>query len=240
MISLPTLGPVTTGGPPGGPVGGLSSPAIHAIVEGSNASRGHAFNLADSVQLSSKAREAADQAHQHRKIRDEAESQSRRQPPQPQQQPAAAPEEAADERPAPTAKPTGVLPAPALSPEQQAKVSELQDRQKEVRLSDINKRLLAGPWVSSPSTFSFAPGPDGRNYVVEGHTPVNTAPIDGDPVSTLWKMKSIRHAMLHASPPPDRGEIQVAREAEQVALQAAAELRQQMIDRGRESLDLMA
>ncbi|HBZ93950.1 MULTISPECIES: putative metalloprotease CJM1_0395 family protein [unclassified Pseudomonas] len=142
--------------------------------------------------------------------------------PQEQQADSAASErEEADREPA--ASPAG---KPELSPEeqrqQQLEVTELVQRDREVRTHEQAHAAVGGQYAGSP-TYSFKRGPDGQRYAVSGEVSIDTAPVPNDPEATLRKMEVVLRAAL-APIEPSPQDLRVAALAQAQAAQARVEL----------------
>lgn len=119
-----------------------------------------------------------------------------------------------------------------LSSEQQQAVQELARRDREVRAHEQTHRSVGGPYAGSIH-LDFEVGPDGRRYAVSGSTPIDVAPVAGDPAATLRKMEVVQRAAM-APASPSGADHQVAAHAAQQAQQARAELAAERYGRTRE------
>ncbi|MBH3339595.1 hypothetical protein I5L51_10800 [Pseudomonas mendocina] len=142
--------------------------------------------------------------------------------PQEQQADSAASErEEADRDPA--ASPAG---KPKLSPEeqrqQQLEITELVQRDREVRTHEQAHAAVGGQYAGAP-TYSFKRGPDGQRYAVSGEVSIDTAPVPNDPEATLRKMETVLRAAL-APIEPSPQDLRVAALAQAQAAQARVEL----------------
>ena len=109
-----------------------------------------------------------------------------------------------------------------LSEEDQAKVSELKNTDREVRAHEAAHAAAAGSLGSSPS-FTFKTGPDGRRYAVAGEVNIDTSAVANDPEATIRKMQKVRRAALAPSEPSAQ-DRSVAAQAARIEAQARAEL----------------
>lgn len=111
----------------------------------------------------------------------------------------------------------------------QQKVTELKDRDREVRLHEQAHASVGGQYAGSPS-YTFERGPDGANYAVAGEVPIDVAPVAGDPEATIRKMQQVRAAALAPAEPsgPDKA---IASEASQKMVDARAEMTRQITER---------
>lgn len=110
-----------------------------------------------------------------------------------------------------------------LSEEQQQQVTELKQRDAEVRAHEQAHVAAGGPHVTGGPTYEYQEGPDGRQYAVGGEVQIDTSPVDGDPEATLQKAQIVRAAALAPAEPSSQDRA-VAAAATQMAMQAQAEL----------------
>lgn len=110
-----------------------------------------------------------------------------------------------------------------LSEEQQQQVTELKQRDAEVRAHEQAHVAAGGPHVTGGPTYEYQEGPDGRQYAVGGEVQIDTSPVDGDPEATLRKAQIVRAAALAPAEPSSQDRA-VAAAATQMAMQAQAEL----------------
>lgn len=101
-------------------------------------------------------------------------------------------------------------------------VSELKQRDQEVRSHEAAHAAVGGQYTGAPS-FTYEQGPDGRRYAVAGEVSVDLSIIEGDPSATIAKMQKV-HAAALAPLHPSAQDIQVASTATQLMLQAQSEL----------------
>lgn len=112
---------------------------------------------------------------------------------------------------------------------QAQEVTELKQRDLEVRQHELAHATVGGAYTGSPS-YSFEVGPDGQRYAVGGEVSVDLSPIDGDPRATISKMQKV-HAAALAPADPSVQDTRVAAAAAQIILQAQSELSAQEHDR---------
>jgi hypothetical protein len=110
----------------------------------------------------------------------------------------------------------------AQAVEQERIISELKQRDQEVRAHEAAHAAVGGSVTGSPN-LSYENGPDGKRYAVDGEVAVDLSPVNGDPRATIAKMKKV-HAAALAPMNPSSQDTQVASTATQVILQAQAEL----------------
>ena len=113
-----------------------------------------------------------------------------------------------------------------LTPEQEARVRELKQRDGEVRAHEEAHRRAAGTYAQGAPKYDYEAGPDGRRYAVDGQVQIDTAPIPGDPDATIRKMQQVRRAALAPSQPSSQDRA-VAAQALAAEQQARAELARQ-------------
>jgi hypothetical protein len=83
--------------------------------------------------------------------------------------------------------------------------------------------LAAGPHARGGPQFSYAIGPDGKRYAVEGAVPIDVSPIPGDPSATMAKATTIRRAAL-APAHPSSADLAIAAKASAMMRRARQEL----------------
>jgi hypothetical protein len=108
-------------------------------------------------------------------------------------------------------------------------ISELKQRDSEVRAHEAAHLAAAGGIATSGANFEYQRGPDGVQYAIGGEVNIDTSSVSGDPAATLRKADTIRRAALAPSEPsgPD---MQVAANAAAMAARAQAELLQKNQD----------
>jgi hypothetical protein len=104
-------------------------------------------------------------------------------------------------------------------------VSELKQRDAEVRAHEAAHLAAAGGIATSGASFEYQQGPDGIRYAIGGEVNIDTSPVPGDPAATLRKADTIRRAAL-APAEPSGPDMQVAASATAMAALAQAELMQ--------------
>ncbi|MDF1793290.1 MAG: putative metalloprotease CJM1_0395 family protein [Thalassobaculaceae bacterium] len=112
--------------------------------------------------------------------------------------------------------------ATELSEEEQKVVSELQQRDQEVRRHEAAHAAAGGQHAGAPK-FSYQQGPDGRQYAIGGSVSIDTSPVKGDPEATLQKARQVRAAAL-APADPSGQDKSVAAAASALERQAQAEI----------------
>lgn len=112
--------------------------------------------------------------------------------------------------------------ASQLTPEEQAQVRELQQRDREVRAHEAAHRAAAGGMVSGGS-YTYQTGPDGKNYAVGGEVSISGTHASS-PQEQLRQAETIRRAALAPADPSPQDRM-VAAQASATAFQARAEIR---------------
>jgi len=101
-------------------------------------------------------------------------------------------------------------------------ITQLQQRDKEVRTHELAHATAGGGATDSPS-YTFEIGPDGKRYATDGEVAVDLSTVAGDPQATIIKMQKI-HAAAMAPTNPSTQDIRVAASAAQNILAAQSEL----------------
>ena len=109
--------------------------------------------------------------------------------------------------------------------EELLKVTELQQRDTEVRTHEQAHLSAAGAYASGGASFSFTTGPNGKRYATGGEVPIDMSKED-TPEATLLKMQTIRRAAL-APASPSSADRTIAAQASSKELQARKELQNQ-------------
>lgn len=112
-----------------------------------------------------------------------------------------------------------------LTPEEEKKVRELQQRDREVRAHEQAHKTVGGIYAGNP-TYKTVRGPDGRSYAVSGEVKIDTSPVPNNPEATIRKMEQVKRAAL-APTNPSAQDRRVASEAEAKIQKARQEKRQQ-------------
>jgi hypothetical protein len=129
-----------------------------------------------------------------------------------------------------------------LTPEQQEQVEKLKARDAEVRTHEAAHVAAAGGHAKGGPVYEYTTGPDGKQYVINGHVNIDTSTVPGNPRATVEKMRAIQRAAT-APAEPSGQDMAVAAKAAAMEQRAQQELRastsQQKTETGR-VLDLVA
>jgi len=106
--------------------------------------------------------------------------------------------------------------------EQARVISNLKNRDQEVRSHESAHASVGGAFTGPPS-FTYEKGPDGKRYAVGGEVSIDLSLVDGDPRATIAKMQKV-HAAALAPVHPSIQDTRVASTATQLILQAQSEL----------------
>lgn len=110
-----------------------------------------------------------------------------------------------------------------LTEAEQKQVTELRDRDREVRAHEAAHLAVAGSYAIGGINLQLTKGPDGVMYATGGDVQIDTSAVSGDPAATIRKAETIRRAaMAPASPSPQ--DRRVAAMAGKMILEAQAEL----------------
>lgn len=109
-----------------------------------------------------------------------------------------------------------------FSPEAQAQLNKLQQRDREVRTHEQSHIATGGSHVSGGASYTYQRGPDNKQYAVGGSVSIDTSPIPGDPEATKDKARQVRSAALAPSNPSAQDQS-VAAQAASLESQARQE-----------------
>jgi len=106
-----------------------------------------------------------------------------------------------------------------LSAEELAAVSELRNRDREVRAHEQAHVSAGGAYISGGISYQYQRGPDNRSYAVGGEVGIDTAPESDNPGATITKMQTVRAAALAPNDPSaqDRAVAAAAARNESIA-----------------------
>ncbi|TVM20004.1 hypothetical protein DPQ33_01900 [Oceanidesulfovibrio indonesiensis] len=113
-----------------------------------------------------------------------------------------------------------------LSAAELAKLTELQQRDQEVRSHEQAHIAAGGGLVVGGARYTHTQGPDGQQYAVSGEVSIDTAKVQGDPQATVEKAQAIRRAALAPAQPSGQDQAVAAR-AQAMETEARMELVQQ-------------
>jgi hypothetical protein len=108
-------------------------------------------------------------------------------------------------------------------------ISELKQKDAEVKAHEAAHLAAAGGIATSGASFEYQQGPDGVRYAIGGEVNIDTSAVPGDPRATLQKADTIRRAAL-APAQPSGPDMQVAASATAMAAQAQIQLLQKNQD----------
>jgi hypothetical protein len=115
--------------------------------------------------------------------------------------------------------------ASELTPDQQAEVEKLKQRDQEVRAHEQAHVAAGGAYIKGGVSYQYQKGPDGRMYAVGGEVSIDTSPVSKDPSATITKMETVKRAALAPADPSgqDRAVAAAASQEETVARQELAQ-----------------
>ncbi len=113
-----------------------------------------------------------------------------------------------------------------LSAVELAKLTELKQRDQEVRSHEQAHIAAGGGHVVGGARYSHTQGPDGRQYAVSGEVSIDTSKVAGDPHATIEKAKTVHRAALAPAQPSGQDQA-VAAKAQTMETEARMELMQQ-------------
>ena len=115
-----------------------------------------------------------------------------------------------------------------LSDEEQERVRELEERDREVRTHE-QAHVAAGAPHTGAISYEMTTGPDGRRYATGGSVPIDISPVAGDPDATIAKMRQVRAAAL-APAEPSAADHRAAAQASRQEAEARSEKAKQAKD----------
>ena len=104
---------------------------------------------------------------------------------------------------------------------EQQQITELKQRDAEVRAHEQAHASLGGQYASSPR-YEYERGPDGRRYAVGGEVSIDISEAS-TPEETIRKAQQVKAAAL-APAEPSAQDLRVATEATQITLEARSEI----------------
>lgn len=118
-------------------------------------------------------------------------------------------------------------PETAISEQDLQQIKELKARDQVVRAHEAAHVAAGSGIVRGGASYSFQRGPDGVQYAIGGEVSIDTSKVPGDPNATLQKAEQIQAAAL-APAQPSSQDRNVAARAAQMAIEARAEISQQV------------
>jgi len=112
-----------------------------------------------------------------------------------------------------------------LTDEELVKLTELKQRDTEVRTHEQAHLSAAGAYAAGGASFSYTTGPNGKRYATGGEVPIDIAK-ESSPAATILKMQTVRRAAL-APANPSSTDRAIAAQASAKELQARKELQTQ-------------
>lgn len=102
-------------------------------------------------------------------------------------------------------------------------ISQLESRDREVRIHEQAHAAVGGQYVTSGPSYTYQTGPDGKRYAVGGNVGIDVSPIPNDPQATLAKARQVIQAAM-APAEPSSQDYAVAQSAQAMMQQAQQEL----------------
>ena len=110
-----------------------------------------------------------------------------------------------------------------LSEKEQKKLEYLKKRDREVRNHEQAHASAAGSLLKRGPVYKYEKGPDGKNYVVDGHVIIDTS-REKNPSETIRKAERIARAAT-APMEPSPSDLQLAAKARRMKMEAMQQLR---------------
>lgn len=88
-----------------------------------------------------------------------------------------------------------------LSPEAEAQLRKLKQRDAEVRAHERAHMAAAGGNAVGGPHYEYQKGPDGKQYAIGGHVDINLSSVDGDPEESEKNAQEVRRAALAPGQP---------------------------------------
>lgn len=115
---------------------------------------------------------------------------------------------------------------------EQQQLTQLKQRDAEVRAHEQAHASLGGQYASSPK-YEYERGPDGRRYAVDGEVSIDISKAS-TPEETIRKAQQVKAAAL-APAEPSAQDLRVAIEATQIALEARTEIASKNAEKAQEA-----
>lgn len=104
-----------------------------------------------------------------------------------------------------------------LSPEAQAQLRKLKQRDAEVRAHEQAHMAAGGQYVSGGPSYTYQQGPDGRQYAIGGHVSIDVSSVPDDPEAGAAKARQVRRAALAPGEPSAQDRAVAAKASAQEA-----------------------
>lgn len=104
-----------------------------------------------------------------------------------------------------------------LSPEAQAQLRELRQRDAEVRAHEKAHMAAGGQYVTGGASYEYQQGPDGRQYAIGGHVSIDASAVQDDPEASAAKARQVRRAALAPGEPSAQDRAVAAKASAQEA-----------------------
>lgn len=104
-----------------------------------------------------------------------------------------------------------------LSPEAQAQLRKLKQRDAEVRAHERAHMAAGGQYVSGGPSYTYQQGLDGRQYAIGGHVSIDVSSVPDDPEEGAAKARQVRRAALAPGEPSAQDRAVAARASAQEA-----------------------
>lgn len=105
-------------------------------------------------------------------------------------------------------------------------ISQLEARDREVRIHEQAHVAAGGQYVTSGPSYSYQTGPDGKRYAVGGNVGIDVSPIPDDPEATIAKARQVIQAAMTPAEPSSQ-DYAVAQSAQAMMQQAQQEVSSQ-------------
>lgn len=120
-----------------------------------------------------------------------------------------------------------------LSPEAQAQLRKLKQRDAEVRAHEQAHMAAGGQYVSGGPSYTYQQGPDGRQYAIGGHVSIDVSSVPDDPEAGAAKARQVRRAALAPGEPSAQDRAVAAK----ASVQEARAIREKREDAGEDATD---
>ncbi|MGS2721086.1 putative metalloprotease CJM1_0395 family protein [Paraglaciecola aestuariivivens] len=117
---------------------------------------------------------------------------------------------------------------------EQQKITELKQRDAEVRSHEQAHAAAGGQYAESPQ-YEYVRGPDGKQYAVDGEVAIDVSEAS-TPEETIRKAQQVKAAAL-APTEPSAQDLRVANEATQIALEARNEIARERAEKAQQAYE---